>query len=437
MPVPIIAAAAGGAGAAVWPIAMLSQGLCTIMNIANQRDLAKKNQEFQERLEKGREAFQRETFEKTAALQRELTVINHDLRLLEQKQAFENIMQQIEFQYFMQNWPLIIPPFVMRDETIIQNDDPAETRVGLRVILTKSSNPIFNKYIYDSIEHGLFMFVNKYYNSSGSSPVLFYSGGWKNATGGGGAVNSMLHYALKKLPTLIIDPEIVNNTLHFDIALWGLGVEPFRQDTILNMPFEYKVEKNIVDESYYREYAEAFQRFVNYAVGWIADIYNLLEYNQLPQLPQIISKELNSDEQGIAMRDYFARKYMSIYEYILRDKNITVGGTEFNLSYFKKCIQPDLCLEFQENSHEIMKVYPAFDSECIHDSMSKWLELRGVATDKKSDAYLLNDICKVSEKIDIDYLNKLKDSYTILRSGGDSNAAHSISVLNRRIVWLK
>lgn len=430
--------AAASAATPIWPIMMLSQGIFSIVNTISQHNLAKKNQEFQLQLEENRKIFQREIFEKTAKLQREIAFLNHNLRLTEQKQAFENTVQQIQFQYFMQNWPLITPPFVMREETVLQNFCSGQPRVGLRVILTKSVNPLYNKYVNEIVEHSLFKFLNKNYSNASNYPVFFYGGGWKNPTGGGGAVNSNLHYALKNLPTLIIDPNVVNNILSFDIAVWGLGVGSFFQDTLFEIPFEKRIDKNIVDEDYYLNFANTLQMFMNYTVGWIADTYHMIEYDQIPLLPNIILSHRDQNEDWTFLKDYFAQEYKAIYDYVLGKQSLNVNGHKVSLSETKVFDIPTLSLNYSHSANELVKECSAsFAKDCIRDSMSNWLMLHGRNPDKYNDSYLLSEICKLSTSIDIPYLNALKQAYVTLRSSGEQRATDLINNLNQRIVWLR
>ncbi|MFZ5965721.1 MAG: hypothetical protein ACOYVK_00890 [Bacillota bacterium] len=435
--------AAGAQGSkGLMPLVWMGSGIINALNARylskeNQKfqdEMAMKNQRFQEQMERNRQNFQRENFEKTAALQREICELNHTLRLEEQSIAFHNQKETIEYTHFMANWPLYIPPFILREESILENNN----RVALRVILAKSRNndsKIFNR-LLDSIEHGLYMFLNTYYSVTSQHPVLFYSSGWKENVDSGVAVNSMIHYALKYLPTLIITPKVINNSLNLDISMWGLGVDTYYQDTLFEIPFEKKVKGNTIDEDYYRQYIEEIQIYFNYLVGWVADILHLIEYNQMPILPQIIMSSKNHNEHWNILRTYYKQRYIELYDYAIGDQEVKVGNQSQRLSSLKSYSIPDLSIKYIENTIKLVDDYQN-KLDCIINAMKKWLEIRGIVPYNDQEKTLLTEVMRMAKKEDTEYLNQLREVYSLLKEEGYSNARDSINTINRALAWIQ
>jgi hypothetical protein len=422
----------------LWPIGMLSQGIFSIIDSNRQSELAQKNQEFQRRLDENRKAFQWEAFEKTAGLQREIALLNHNLRLVEQQRAFENTMGQIQIQQYPQNWPFIKAPLVMREETFHWNFSSGHPRAGLRVVLTKSANPFYNQYIQKNVEQSLFQFLKKNYSHTGNYPVFFDGAGWKDLAGGDEDVHPMLYAALKNLPTLIISPNITNHILYLNIAVWGLGVDSWVQETLFEISFVPNNGKKKVNEDEYRNFADILQLYLNFTAGWIADTYYMIEYDQLPLLPGIILHHPDQNEDWSFLKSYFARQYKDSYDYIYGKQPLHINGRDVSLRGAKVYDIPALCLNFSHGAHELIEEYgTSFARDCIRDSMWNWLTLRGMNPEIERGMELLGNVCEAAINFDIPYLNALKQSFITLPNGGELGVDAAICRLNQRIAWLK
>ncbi|MCL6614522.1 MAG: hypothetical protein K6U03_07915 [Firmicutes bacterium] len=275
-------------------------------------------------------------------------------------------------------------------------------------------------------------------SQAGKYPVSFYSAGWKDLSRGSGEVNLMLYYALKNLPALIIDPNIVNDIIYLNIAVWGLGVDSWVQDTLFEIPFRRSNGKNRGNEDGYRHFADILQLYIYYTAGWIADVYFMIEYDQMPLLPGIILHHPNQNEDWSFLKGYFAQKYKDSYEYIYGKQFFKVNGRVVSLRETKAFDIPALCLNFSHGASELIKERSvSFAEDCIRDSMESWLTLRGMNPEIGRNLDLLRQIREAATHFDIPYLNALKQSYITLPNSGEPEVGAAIQSLNQRIAWLK
>ena len=103
-----------------------------------QEQLAEKNRELTLSMEVNRQDFQLELSERNAEIQRELSLQNHELRIREQQANFEKMCLQAEWTKFLNVWPLINMPSVIRAEQVLPDNT-----VSLRVIFAKATTRYF------------------------------------------------------------------------------------------------------------------------------------------------------------------------------------------------------------------------------------------------------------------------------------------------------
>ena len=71
---------------------------------------------------------------------------------------------------------------------------------------------------------GIGRVIKDFYPEKGSSPVIYYDGGWKDEkTMWGNALLRSLHSVLDGVPTLVLLPNVTNNSFSLDIGFWGFG----------------------------------------------------------------------------------------------------------------------------------------------------------------------------------------------------------------------
>lgn len=375
----------------------------TSRNIKNQNSLATLNKQYQEGLERNRQDFQIEMHYKNVDLQKQIVKLNHECRIDEQQVNFQNLIKQIEWQFFLQNWPLTVAPTVIRDEAYISKIGDSKV-VALRIILAKSQDEYFNKFVLPSVEHNLQNFVNKNYPQMGSHPIVYYSSGWKTNSSSGGAAYSNLRYALNGLPTLIITPTVINEKIHIDVAIWGLGSQTSYQDTLFTLPFKRVViDNNKVDNVYCEALAESIRLHFNYITGWIADSYYLIEYNLMPLLPTIVSQD-SCHEKYQELKSFFSSRYVELYETILGHENNNLPIDNSDIRKMKMCLLPEMSLSYAKNFVPLSESEEL--SKFLTDSIESWLYLR---TKEDVSWKSISDIVEYFSTEDLNYIKKIKE----------------------------
>lgn len=66
-------------------------------------------------------------------------------------------------------------------------------------------------------------FFTKYYSKDGNSPVMFYPTAWNDKYTAGVHASETLHYFLKDLPCMVLEPKFDGNKFRLAISFWGLG----------------------------------------------------------------------------------------------------------------------------------------------------------------------------------------------------------------------
>ena len=250
------------------------------------------NRDLQMELEKNRQSFQLEQGRLNAELQRELSLKNHELRLTEQQANFENLCKQAEWNLFLKSWPLMNLPSVIRAEQILPDNT-----VSLRVFFARSSDPVFEKAVYPRVEQGLSEFVDLYHNEFRSKNIIFYHNGFSSEVSGG-AVASNIHYALRELPVIIIDSNVLFDEICVSLTMWGFGSAEKSHFTVFKLPYEPHIANGSFSVKYYSELANQLLAHLKFILGYAYDAYNLIQYNRPPLLPRIAKYEAELGGRG-------------------------------------------------------------------------------------------------------------------------------------------
>ena len=231
--------AIGTIGVGIETIHILGALIHAVTNTVNskksreqQEKLAEENRQLTKEMEEMRQNFTASQNEENTRRQKELSLLNHKLRMEEQKINFEIACKQSEWNVFMNRWPLVNPPSVIREEQILPDNT-----VSLRIIFSKSSDQNFAQAVYPRVELGLREFVDLYHNVFGSRNIIFYHNAFvSNMTGG--AVDANIHYALRELPVIIIDTNILMDEIIVSFTMWGLGSAYQEHFTVFKMPYQ-------------------------------------------------------------------------------------------------------------------------------------------------------------------------------------------------------
>lgn len=374
-----------------------------------QDKITAQSRELQESMEKNRQNFQLSMNERNAELQKELSMQNHQLRLQEQQSNFEKMCMQAEWNRFLSTWPLMNVPSVIRGEQILPDN-----KVSLRVIFARNSNQIFTNYVYPRVEAGLREFVDLYHNVFGSRNIIFYDNGFTgNITGG--AMEENLHYALKELPVIIIDTNVLYDEICVSLSMWGLGSSEKSHFTVFKIPYQPHVENGNIVKSYYNGISDKLLAYLKFILGYAYDVYNLIQYNNAPLLPKVAAYEY--DLQGVrgkaladdVVRDSISQKYDEIYSMIIGQPQLHSPAPYALLpESYKTGLLHILRMEYADSVKDI--VPDAVYSRYLDESISAWVTLRTTDTVEKFLQALIDGMIPYREFVNQDdkqYLEKL------------------------------
>ena len=82
---------------------------------------------------------------------------------------------------------------------------------------------VLSDQIWDTVYQKIESFFTQYYNRSGDHPVIFYPTAWNDKYNPGMHASETLHFFLKDLPCIVIEPRFDGTTFRMMFSSWGLG----------------------------------------------------------------------------------------------------------------------------------------------------------------------------------------------------------------------
>ena len=77
--------------------------------------------------------------------------------------------------------------------------------------------------IWEATYQKIESFFTKYYSRDSMSPVLFYPTAWNDKYTSGVHASETLHYFLKDMPCIVLEPKFDGNKFRMAVSYWGLG----------------------------------------------------------------------------------------------------------------------------------------------------------------------------------------------------------------------
>lgn len=234
-----------------------------------QQELEEERMNFQERMETRRLRCQENIEKQRAELQkylqskqieanREIALFQaramRQTQMLMAQENARNVLQDHLLQDALRTFPLNVSPLVLlknqaqslghllafseyngKDETSIeqvyeeveatrQRPDALNIFVAPVYIDSKIKNrKVLSDQIWDTVYQRMESFFTKNYNRSGDHPVIFYPTAWNDKYNPGMHAAETLHYFLKDLPCIVIEPRFDGTTFRMMFSAWGLG----------------------------------------------------------------------------------------------------------------------------------------------------------------------------------------------------------------------
>lgn len=262
-------------------------------------ELAKKQQEYEERVLKDGIENARAEFAEMCALQRELELeMQHD-RLQMIRDSLKNNIMLEAYRHSLKDWPLLVPPFVIKNEylPVLEFEEREQNHaIPVNCMMTTSSDTKFNLKIFTLLEEKLAQFFSKHWR--GDKTIRFYQQAWRNNVTDIGAKMHDIKAHLSEVPTIVLSPIIDGNKLKFAFSWWGMSnkiedehiAEPdnvfdpeLSVEVTPGMDYDEKTIEKIVDETFNKLAA-----FISY----FADLYYWNFYKMAPLLPTLMSNEV-------------------------------------------------------------------------------------------------------------------------------------------------
>jgi hypothetical protein len=267
------------------------------MNRHKQLETIEETLEFKKQIDTNKREFEDEKFNTELAFKREMLELGRYYQAVETEVVNKNRKQRIEFQYFITNcWPIDLDVFTVlkwNRENMIDHKGIAP----LRVILSRPNQDTgkLNSDDYKNMCHSLLTNSKELNNIH----VLEYS--WKEAQNNiGGLAQSMnIHYIMQGIPTLIIIPQLIENTLYFEASMWsfGKGLGSFSHRSLFSMSY------NKTD--YNEELKEKIKTVQFSIMGVVRDAYMMMEFHRPAALPSCMDKiQRYPDVQSFVLNEY-------------------------------------------------------------------------------------------------------------------------------------
>ena len=221
---------------------------------------------FQERIEMRRLQVQKQLEEQRSKLtialnemniknSREIARFNamamRETQILVARENAQNLLQDRMVQDALKNFPLNISPLVLLKNrphslasllrfTVGENcnmadvasdvmnyaENPEALNVFVAPVYVDSkikNREILSRQIWDTTYQRLESFFTTYYNRRSERPVIFYPTAWNDKYSPGMHASETLHFFLRDMPCVVLEPRFDGNNFSIMVSSWGLG----------------------------------------------------------------------------------------------------------------------------------------------------------------------------------------------------------------------
>lgn len=213
----------------------------------------------QEKISKQQEELQKYLFEQgiknTQELERFKALAVRETQILVARENAQNMLQDKMVQEALKTFPLNISPIVLLKNrshsltgllrfsthlpqsvlppvTQVYNDvknysaNPEALNVFIAPIYIDSkiqNRENLSQQIWDSIYTKVEGFFTNHYNRRSDHPVILYPTAWKDKASAGQHASETLHFFLKDIPCLVLEPKFDGHSFSIMLSAWGLG----------------------------------------------------------------------------------------------------------------------------------------------------------------------------------------------------------------------
>lgn len=273
----------------------------------------------------------RRQYKELCNLQKQLAIASHQDRISSIEESLRNTLSMEAYRASLKNWPLLVPPFVMkRDSLSLVDTDYYAQNLTLPVhcIMTPSMNVSFNKHVYPEFEQIFSEFIYKYWSSTTNKQnIIFYQNCWKYDHFDCGSNYLNIHSQLNNVPCIIIYPEeSIKEGWIFRLHMWFNDSELFENNVIFPSHKIIYPHDHIYTEKDADQFILSFIPLLQLTISSIVDAYYWHYYGLPPILPKLIHKYKFSFDKVAEYNDIKER-----YVHYLNAEE-TIKNSEFDKS---------------------------------------------------------------------------------------------------------
>lgn len=260
---------------------------------AHSEEMARRQRAYEEKAMREGIDNAREEFAELCAFQREMDYAMQRDRMELIAGANKANITLDAYDESLHDWPLLVPPYVIRNDGVLSMDNAADYVMPLNCILTPSSDGSFNISVFTRLEEALAEFCSDWWNVSADKSIRFLQETWRDTLSDGDSRRKNLYVHLKHVPTLVLSPIIKDDRLIFRFYWWGLSPDPAEAridelnefDPGISVPVSRGMKyDDATVAAILAECAPRLQAFISY----FADLYYWNFYKRTPKLPVLL-----------------------------------------------------------------------------------------------------------------------------------------------------
>ncbi len=114
-----------------------------------------------------------------------------------------------------------------------------------------ANQKILSTRIWETTYQKIESFFTRYYSRDSERPVMFYPTAWNDKYTSGVHASETLHYFLKDLPCIVLEPKFDGTKLRMAVSFWGLGYGSTEHHRI-ELEFDVNIDLSIANTIYQR-----------------------------------------------------------------------------------------------------------------------------------------------------------------------------------------
>lgn len=223
-----------------------------------QLQLEAKRQQLQENIEKRREELQKYLGEQNIDNSRKIALFQaramRQTQMLVSQQNARNALRTTFMQDALRTFPLNVSPLVLLSNQshsmgylLNFSEQESEVQVSIPQVYEEveearkhpdalnifiapihvdskiKNRKVLSEQIWDTVYMRMESFFTEHYNRSADHPVIFYPTAWNDKYNPGMHASETLHFFLKDLPCIVIEPRFDGTKFRLMFSAWGLG----------------------------------------------------------------------------------------------------------------------------------------------------------------------------------------------------------------------